>query len=109
MFNIPYKKVTIRLNNVYYPDHAVVMVPVKTPKTALKKIAIKHRKINDWLTDGRNQSRSDGKNPDGTTRMVPMENTLSIATNALMDDLKENGINAMLYDEFEKNLEKLSI
>ena len=109
MFNIPYKKVSVRLNNVYYPDHAVILVPEKTAKGLLKRIAVKHRKVNDWLTDGRNQSRSDGKNPDGTTRMVPMENTLKIATNALMDDLKENGIEAVLYDEFLENISKLSV
>ncbi len=107
--NLPYKIVTIRLNNVYYPDHVKVVVPINTPKGKLKKIAVKHRKVNDWLTDGKNQSMSDGKNPDGTTRMVPHPNTLLIATNALIDDLRENGIDCIVYDEWIEKIEKLSV
>ena len=105
---LPYKFVTIRLNNVYYPDHVKVVVPRNTPKTKIKKIAVKHRKINDWLTDGKNQMQSDGRNPDGTIRMIPVENSLAKAEKALIDDLIENGIDTCLYDEFIKRFESIS-
>jgi hypothetical protein len=104
-----FKFVTIRLNNVYYPNHVKVVVPSNTPKSKIKKIAVKHRKVNDWLTDGKNQTRSDGRNPDGTIRMIPVENSLLKATNALLTDLRENGIDAVLYDDFIKSFESISI
>ena len=100
---LPYKIVTIRLNNVYHPDHVKVVVPINTPKGKLKKIAIKHRKVNDWLTDGKNEyTTKNGK-------LVPKKNTLKKATNAILDDLRENEIDCVLYDEFIEGIEQLSV